>query len=245
VPVNLLAPLPDTVSYDDAAYTCLAATALQSVRRTVPQLGEYGAVLGLGIVGNLAAQLYQLSGARIIGWEKQNNRIKTATQCGIRTVCNVDSADPVDATRAFAPRGLDFANIAFGGEADHAFEQVMACMKVSADTHAMGRVILVGGCRVSLGGGAHSGNVDVRASSRTGPGYKDAAYEHGRDYPAAFVPFTTRQNMTELLQLMSEDRLRVSPMTSHSIDLADLPGLINDLLEHPGHALGVILNMPH
>jgi threonine dehydrogenase-like Zn-dependent dehydrogenase len=244
VPVNLIAPLPDAVSYADAAYTCLAATALQSVRRTVPQLGEYGAVLGLGIVGNLAAQLYQISGARVIGWEAQPNRIEKAARCGLRTSCAVGDEDPVEATRHFAPQGLDFANIAFGGQADEAFEQVMSCMKVSADTHPMGRIVLVGGCHVNLGGGAYSGNVDVRASSRTGPGYKDTDYEHGCDYPAAFVPFTTHQNMTELIKLMAEERLIVSPMTTHALPLTGLPPLVDTLLADPGAALGVVFTMP-
>ncbi|MFA6104179.1 MAG: hypothetical protein WCV67_14445 [Victivallaceae bacterium] len=56
-------------------------------------------------------------------------------------------------------------------------------MKVSADTHAMGRIILVGGCKINLGSGAYSGNRDIRATSRTGAGYKDHALhavERGR-----------------------------------------------------------------
>lgn len=245
VPVNLLTPLPDGISYAEGAYTCLAATALQSVRRTVPQLGEFGAVLGLGIVGNLATQLYQLSGARVIAWEGLAARIAAAARCGIRTACHIETEDAVETTRRFAPRGLDFANMAFGGRADDAFKQVMSCMKVSADTHAMGRIVLVGGCHINLSGGAHSGNVDVRASSRTGPGYRDGAYEHGRDYPAALVPFTTRQNMVELVALLAEGRLVVSPMTTHTIPLAELPSMVDALLDQPGSALGVVLTMPH
>lgn len=62
VPVNLVVPIPDSVTYEQAAYLSLAATSLQAVRRTEPALGEYGAVLGLGIVGNIAAQLPSFRG---------------------------------------------------------------------------------------------------------------------------------------------------------------------------------------
>jgi threonine dehydrogenase-like Zn-dependent dehydrogenase len=244
VPVNLATPLPDSVSFADGAYTCLAATALQAVRRTVPQLGEHGAVLGLGIVGNLAAQLYQLSGARVIAWEGVAERIAVAANCGIRTAVNISQADAAAETETFAAGGLDFANLAFGGQADEAFQQVLGCMRVSADTHATGRIVLVGGCHISVGGGAWSGNVDIRASSRTGPGYKDGDYEHGQDYPAAFVPFTTRDNMRELVHLMAERRLVVEPMTSTTCALTELPAVIDSLVAAPASALGVVIAMP-
>jgi NADPH:quinone reductase-like Zn-dependent oxidoreductase len=88
VPVNMVVPIPDGVTYEQAVYACLGATSLQAIRRTVPELGEYGIVLGLGIVGNLAAQLAQLSGARVVGWEGFDSRIKIAKKCGIRNRYN-------------------------------------------------------------------------------------------------------------------------------------------------------------
>ena len=39
VPVNLVVPIPEGVSYEEAAFASLAATSLQAVRRTAPQLG--------------------------------------------------------------------------------------------------------------------------------------------------------------------------------------------------------------
>lgn len=246
VAVNMVAPIPDNVSYEQAVYACLGATSLQAIRRTVPELGEYGMVLGLGIVGNLAAQLGQLSGARIIGWEGIGTRIKVAKKCGIANVVNFKSKDPVVETKTFtAPFGADFAIIAFGGEATEAFESVKSCMKVSSDTHAMGRIILVGGCRINVGGGAYSGNLDIRASSRTGAGYKDLEYEYGKDYPAALVPFTTQRNLLEIVRLLAEKRLIVEPMTTHCLPLAQIGKAADLLIDHPDKALGIVLKMSH
>ena len=245
VPVNLVVPIPDDVTFEQASYLSLAATSLQAVRRTDVKFGEYGAVLGQGIVGNLAAQLYQLCGARVLGWETLAIRSKIAKKCGIKTI-NFMRKDPVELTKAFAdPYGLDFALFAFGGNAEKAFMDIKKCMKVSADGHAMGNVTLVGGCRVPVDGGAASGNLNIRVSSRTGAGYHDAAWELGKDYPAAFVQFTTQRNARELIALIAEKRLRVDPLTTHRIPLENIAEAGDLLIDHPDKAMGVILTMKH
>ena len=245
VPVNMVVPIPDEVSFDDATYLSLAATALQAVRRTDVKLGEYGAVLGQGIVGNLGAQLYQICGARVLGWETLPMRAEIAAKCGIKTIDFVKS-DPIEPTKAFAaPYGLDFALFAFGGDAEKAFMNIKQCMKVSADGHAMGNITVVGGCRVPVDGGAASGNLNILVSSRTGAGYHDTAWEYGTDYPAAFVQFTTPRNAVELIKLIAEKRLLVSPMTTHHMPLTQIVEAGELLVEHPDQALGVILTMEH
>ncbi len=246
VPVNMVVTIPDCVTYEQAVYACLGATSLQAIRRTVPELGEYGIVLGLGIVGNLAAQLAQLSGSRVIGWEGFASRIKTAKKCGIRNFVNFKTQNSVEETKKFvAPYGADFAIFAFGGDATAAFDSVKSCMKVSADTHAMGRIVLVGGCKINVGGGASSGNLDIRAASRTGAGYKDMEYEYGKDYPAAFVQFTTQRNLREIIQLIAEKRLIVDPMTTHRIPLKEVGKAADLLIDHPDKAMGIVLEMAH
>jgi threonine dehydrogenase-like Zn-dependent dehydrogenase len=246
VPVNLVVPIPESVTFEQATYACLTATSLQGVRRTEPQLGEYGAVLGAGIVGNLAAQFYQLSGARIIVWERMEKRISIARECGIKDFANFKTQDTVEATKVFAtPYGLDFAMLAFGGNATATWESLKSCMKVSEDGHQMGRVILIGGCKVEIGGGAYSGNLDIRASSRTGAGYHDPAYEYGKDYPNGFVQFTTQRNLREIISLISEKRLIVDPMTTHEFPLEKVGDAVDLLINCPEKAMGVILQMSH
>ena len=244
VPVNLVVPIPDGLGYEEAAFASLAATALQAVRRTGPQLGEYGMVLGQGIVGNMAAQLCRLSGARVLAWESVRLRRAIAARCGTRDTVDFTKRDAAAASREFAaPYGMDFAIMAFGGDADRAFQSVKDSLKVSADGHRMGRVTVVGGCGFRFDGGAWSGNIDVRCSSRTGCGYHDDAWEHGRDYPAAFVQFTSRRNACELLALMAEGRLKAAPMITHRFKIEDAGEAVELLMHHPDKALGVILLM--
>ncbi|MBR2357099.1 MAG: hypothetical protein IKA65_03620 [Lentisphaeria bacterium] len=242
VPVNLVVPIPDNVSYEEATFASLAATSLQAVRRTEPQLGEYGIVLGLGIVGNLAAQLYQLSGARVLCWEALRNRRAIARKCGLKNAIDFRRVNATEKSKEFAaPYGVDFALMAFGGNADKAWESVLAAMKVSADGHQMGRIVAVGGCKFTVGGGAWSGNVDIRPSSRTGAGYHDPAWEYGKDYPDVFVQFTSQRNARELIALIAEKKLKVTPLITHRIKIEDVGTGCDMLIEHPEQAAGVIL----
>jgi len=246
VPVNMVIPIPDGVSFEDATYACLGATSLQSVRRAQPQLGEYGIILGLGIVGNLAAQLSILSGARVIAWEGTESRIEMAKKCGIKNIANFKVEDTVEKTKKFAaPYGADFSIIAFGGSGTDAFNSVVKCMKVSPDSHQMGKIILVGGTEVLIHGGAALGNLDIHISSRTGPGYHDSAYEYGIDYPNAFVQFTTQRNLREIIELISEKRLLVEPITTHKLPLEKVGEAADLLVNHPDKAVGIVLTMKH
>ena len=45
VPINLVMPIPDSVSYEEAVFMHLGITAMQGVRRAEPVLGSYGIVL--------------------------------------------------------------------------------------------------------------------------------------------------------------------------------------------------------
>lgn len=246
VPVNLIVPLPDNVSFEEGTYACLGATALHGIRRAKPELGEYGIVLGLGIVGNLSAQLAQLSGARVIAWEGMKMRMQIAECCGIRKILDSTNSGTLEATKEYAaPYGADFAIFAFGGNATETMKNVAQCMKLSPDGHRMGRIILIGGCDLAIRGGAGTGNMDILSAARTGPGYHDADYEYGRDYPNAFIQFTTQRNLREIAALISEKRLLVNPMTTHRFPLKSAAEAADLLINTPDKALGVIFQMLH
>ena len=246
VPVNLVVPIPDEVSYAEATFACLGATSLHAVRQAEPQLSDYGLVLGGGIVGNLAAQLCTLSGARVMLWETLPGRRKIARRCGIENICNPGRANAPELSRNFAaPYGFDFSIFAFGGSATPALRQVQELMKLSADGHRMGKIILVGGCLVEIGGGAASGNLRIIAASRTGAGYHDAEWEYGKDYPNVFVQYTTQRNLREIIRLIAEKRLRVKPMITETLPLAAVNRAADLLLDTPDQAMGIVLEMPH
>ena len=241
VPHNLAVRLPKEVSFDQGAYAMLAATGLQAVRRGDATLGSYVAVVGLGLVGQLTAQLHRLSGCYVIGWDTIPRRVEIARSLGIGTV-TVGSEDPVAASRSFtAGAGLDEAVIAFGGNADAAMDSVIKALKVSPDGHAMGVIVVVGGATFEYKGWLT--NMDVRRASRTGPGYHDESWEVGGPYPPVFMRWTTRTNLELCVRLIAEGRLKVDALTTHTIKLADIDAETSLMLESPDDVLGVVIRM--
>ena len=60
----------------------LATIAMTAIRVGSVELGDTMVVTGLGPVGNFAAQLSKLAGARVIGVDPSESRRKLALQCG-------------------------------------------------------------------------------------------------------------------------------------------------------------------
>lgn len=242
VPVNLTAPIPDAVDFESAAFAHLAATALHAIRRTAPVFGENGMVVGLGLVGQLTAQFGQLSGCHMMGVDRFADRRERATASGIESVVGAEGEDPVSVSRQVTESfGMDFGVIAFGGDGTSAFEQIAACLKRTPDTHQMGRIVIVGGARIEHGFASALGNVDVRSAARTGPGYHDEAWEHGAEYPAVFVEWSTRRNLSECLKAISAGQLHVKELISHRLPLDRIADAVDELVERPQQALGVVL----
>ncbi len=242
VPKNLCVPIPEEVSYEEASFCHLSATALQAVRRAEPQLGEFFAVVGLGIIGQVASQLLRLSGAFVAGLDKLPLRLKLASDNGADRTVNVDEEDAVSAVREFTDgEGLDGAILAFGGEATEALQQIVAMMKTAPDGHKMGRIVIVGGCEARIKFPVPLGNLDLRASSRTGPGYHDENWERGADYPPVLVRWDTRRNLKLILRLIAEGRLNVKSLITHTFPLERAPEACELLIKNPDKALGVVL----
>jgi threonine dehydrogenase-like Zn-dependent dehydrogenase len=242
VPQNLCVAVPDSVALEEAAAVHLAATALNAIRRTLPLFGENGMVVGLGLVGQLSAQLAQLSGCHVLAVDRMPLRLEKAKSVGIEGVVDAAAQDPVEAAATFARGcGMDFGIIAFGGEASAAFEQIYQSLKKTPDTHHMGRIVIVGGAHISHGFAAGLGNVDVRSSARTGPGYHDEAYERGSDYPPVFVEWPTQRNMAECLRALERGALKVAELYTHEFSLDQIGDAVDVLVETPEQALGVIL----
>ena len=242
VPQNLCVAIPDGVSFEEAASVHLAATALHAIRRVQPLYGEHGIVMGLGLVGQLSAQFGQLSGCHMMGVDRFSLRLEKVCQTGVEAAVNAIQEDPEELARTFSQDyGMDFGIIAFGGEATAAFEQVYRSLKKTPDTHHMGRIIIVGGAKVTHSFGSSLGNVDVRSAARTGPGYHDEDYEHGRTYPQVFVDWPTQRNLAECLRAMADKRLQVKPLITHEFALEQIGQAVDLLVEEPQNALGVIL----
>src|SRR5512146_6403 len=86
VPRNLLTPLPKNVDFESAAFTTLGAIAMHGFRIAEPQIGENIAVIGMGLLGLLVAQIATAAGCNVLGIAVDPARIDLASSLRLRAL---------------------------------------------------------------------------------------------------------------------------------------------------------------
>ncbi|WP_436927548.1 zinc-dependent alcohol dehydrogenase [Halosimplex amylolyticum] len=242
VPTNLCVAIPEEVTYEEASFNHLAATALHTVRRGDLQIGERATVMGLGIVGQLTAQVAGATGARVAGVDMLPNRVEIAREAGVERSIDAGETDPVEAVDKFTDgAGIDCGFICFGGDGTDAFHDLIEMTKEAPDGHEYGRIVIVGNAHVEADYPLSVGNMDVRAASRPGPGYHDPEWERGADYPEELVPWTTRRNLQTSIDLLDRGELAVDKLVTHRFPLSETGAGYEALLESPDETLGVVI----
>lgn len=91
---NLVTKIPDNVSDEEAAFTVIGSIGLQGIRLLNPQLGETIVVVGLGLIGLIAAQLLKANGCKVIGVDFDEEKVELARAKGIIGVNPAKGTDP-------------------------------------------------------------------------------------------------------------------------------------------------------
>ena len=86
-------PVPDGVPGEKIVYARMAGVSISAIRSSTVQPGDTVLVIGLGLVGNLAAQLFQMVGATVVASEISEMRIANAKACGINRIVNPNQVD--------------------------------------------------------------------------------------------------------------------------------------------------------
>ena len=108
VPKNLCAEIPENVDDETAAFTVLAAIAMQGVRITSPTIGETVVVTGLGLIGLITVQLLKANGCRVLGIDFDSSKCAMAREFGAETVDLSQGEDPLAKSNAFSRgKGVD------------------------------------------------------------------------------------------------------------------------------------------
>ncbi len=238
---NLVCRLPAGCALNLAASTTVGAIALQGVRRAAPQLGERIAVLGLGLIGQITAQLLRAAGCDVIGLDLDPARVDRARALGMEH----GASDP-DALKALVRdvtggRGADRTLIT---AATKSSAVVNLAMEV---TRAKGTVVIVGDVGLKIEREVfYRKEIDVLMSTSYGPGRYDASYEvEGHDYPFAYVRWTLNRNMQAYLDLLARGRLDIQPLIDRVISVDEAPGAYRALAEGAGGLpLGVLIRYP-
>ncbi|HNM83069.1 MAG TPA: bi-domain-containing oxidoreductase [Mycobacterium sp.] len=243
IPKHLLARVPDGVDADQAAYGTLGCIAMHGVRQARLGLGDRVLVVGLGLVGLVAAQLAAVAGARVFGTDLDPAACALAERLGVERAVprNASVEAVIDAVTDGV--GVDAVLICAAAASNDPIELAARLARDRA------RVVLVGHVGLTLPRDPfYNKEIDLRYSRSYGPGRYDPGYEeHGHDYPIGYVRWTEQRNLGEFLRLIRDGRVDVGTLTTHRFPVtaaADAYALISGKGTDTTRPIGVLLQYP-
>lgn len=235
IPRHLCARVPTNVTAEDAAYATVAAIALHGIRLAELRLGDVAAVIGLGLVGQLALQLLGAAGCVTLGSDPDSSRVRLAREQGF--FATTDAAELEEEVRRLTSnRGADGVLLTAASKSAAPLATAIAIARERAVLSIVGDVSIESP-RAPL----FSKELRLVVSRSYGPGRYDPIYEDaGVDYPAGYVRWTEGRNLDEVLRLMGTGQLRPSMLTTHTFALEDGPRAY-ELLAGAEPFLGILL----
>lgn len=229
VPKNLVAKIPENVSDEEAAFTVIGSIGLQGIRLINPQLGETVVVIGLGLIGLIAAQLLQANGCRVIGIDFDEEKVQLAREKNIIGINPTKGTDPVKyVLEETASYGADAILITASTKTDEVIHQAAEMSRKK------GRIVLVGVIGLGLRrDDFYKKELSFQVSCSYGPGRYDDDYENrGIDYPLPFVRWTEKRNFETVLQAIAMGRIDVKSLITEEVKLDNYKEIYGDMRKH-------------
>lgn len=214
VPKNLVVPVPESVSFEEASFGVVGSIGLQGIRLANPTFGETVVVIGLGLIGLITVQLLKASGCRVIGCDLDREKVDLAQSFGAEGI-HAQTLDPeqsvMELTRGF---GADAVIITASTSSDLVIKQAARMSR------KRGRIVLVGVIGLSIDrSDFYEKELTFQVSCSYGPGRYDEVYEQqGIDYPAAYVRWTENRNIAAILESIRLGQLDVSRLITEQVD---------------------------
>ena len=238
VPRNLVVKVPDNLGLKEAASATLGSIAMQGVRRANPTFGETIAVIGLGLVGQITAQILKVAGCRVIGIDLARSKVELAKTLGMDYGFIAGESDFTDSVmKCTSGYGADATIITAATESDLPVQQAMEI------TRKKGKVVVVGAVGLHLKRSPfYEKEIDFLISCSYGPGRYDSSYEEqGIDYPYAYVRWTENRNMQEYFRMLAEGKINFNALISKEYHVTDASEAYRELKESENRPLGVLL----
>jgi len=217
VPGLLCATVPDGVPAQDAAFTTIAAIALHGLRLADAGPGSKVVVLGLGLIGQLAARLASAAGCDVAGIDPAAPSRQAAATSGVLALDECGDATTDQVLSWSRGRGADAVLVCAAGRSSD------AVMRVPGLCRDRAAVVIVGDVGLRLDRTPfYQRELSVRFARSYGPGRYEPSYEAwGVDFPAGQVRWTEGRNFEAVLDLLASGRLQVSDLVTHTFDIAN------------------------
>ncbi len=213
----------------------MATVAMTSLRVSSVEFGDTAVIIGLGLVGNSASQLFNLAGMKVISVERVPERIEIAQKCGIQHLINPDEENVHERVNS----------ITGGQKADVTVEAIGNPRLVELAyqlTRTKGEVILLGSPR-----GEYITNVTdiLNYTHLIGRGAITLRSAHEWVYPTMHTgesKHSLERNSQIVYSLIKEGKFKVEELLTHVINPEDAQSAYDGLTDSKNEYLGVIMD---
>ncbi len=235
-PQSICLKAPEDLPLELAPFTRMAIIAMTSLRISNIELGDTVGVVGLGTVGNFAAQLAGLQGGKVIGLDLNDGRVERALACGIPHALVGDGASVAEQAREITGgRGVSTLIEATGVPA--------ALPPALPLVGRYGEVILLGTPRGVFETDLTSSVLDyIHLHGHGNITFKGA---HEWRYPVArdpFVKHSMERNSEIAMELIRSGALKVAPLHTHTLSPAEAKTAYRGLQHEKETYVGVLFD---
>lgn len=224
--------VPEDMSPVEATLGCMAQIAITAPNITDLKYGDTVAVFGLGMVGLLAAIMYKLKGARVIGIDPVKERCELARKVGIDILVNCDPQEQIEAVKKLTNgNGAEVTVDAVGHSA-----VIMNCIKSTA---ALGQIILLGSPRADMEGNLTEVFWDVHLNGKT---IKGAHMYHFPLLSDRGSKYSVSWNFQTVFNLIKEKKIDASQLISHVIKPEEAPKAYEGLISKKNEYTCVVID---
>ncbi len=214
----LAVPVPDSVTDEQASFATVGAIALHGLRLAEVGVGDRVLVVGLGLVGQLAARLAVAGGCQVAAVDLRQFTVDAALRAGIHAEIE-NGPGTTQRLQAFTQNlGFDAVLVTAATDSsapvEHAIERA----------RDRGTIIIVGDVGLELDRRPlYEKELTVRVARSYGPGRYERSYEdYGVDYPPGHIRWTEGRNLAAVLDLLAGGRLEVADLVTHTLDFDDV-----------------------
>ncbi|HMN27590.1 MAG TPA: zinc-binding alcohol dehydrogenase [Caldilineaceae bacterium] len=229
---RLVVAVPTTIDPAVAAASRMAAVAATSIIVSEIRGDPWVAIFGLGLVGNLAAQMFRIRGCRVIGVDPVAQRRQLAIECGIEQT--------VGGTAAEVQRAI--ADLTHGELVDITVDAVgdsRVVMQALHSTATFGQLVILGSPRVAVEGNLTELLSDVHLRFITLRGALEWLLPM---YPTVGKHESQFSKQMMIFDWIERGLLRIEPLISHRLPPEQIKTAYEGLLRQPQQYTGVLLD---
>jgi threonine dehydrogenase-like Zn-dependent dehydrogenase len=224
--------VPEDIPGERAVFIRMCGVGITALRKSSAQAGDTVAVIGLGLVGNFAAQCFLLAGAEVLGLDISEPRLRQARECRIANVRSSRDRDLAEIVNEWTGgKGARIVVEAIG--APELIDRAVQC------TRKHGEVILLGSPRkrVTMDVTPMLSRLHLLGINMIG------ALEWLYSVPETeFARFTVLDNYRHIAGWIRDERIKVDPLRTHVLSPEECQQAYHGLIHEQDRYTGVVFD---